>query len=75
MRTVQLGRDASTQVSHENKVDTAMKDADIKYSVKEKAGLEKSVRGEFSDCSCLSLSSYSFTVLENYVKIAYADGC
>ena len=46
MRTVQLGRDASTQVSHENKVDTAMKDADIKYSVKEKAGLEKSVRGK-----------------------------
>merc|ERR1719311_1330541 len=34
---------AYEKVSHENKVDTAMKDADIKYSVKEKAGLEKSV--------------------------------
>merc|ERR1719463_628826 len=34
---------AYEKVTHENKVDTAMKDADIKYSVKEKAGLEKSV--------------------------------
>ena len=63
------------KVSHETAVDTAMKEADIKYSVKEKAGLEKSVRGEVSDCSCLSLSVYSLTALENYVKIAYANGC
>jgi hypothetical protein len=34
---------AYEKVSHENAVDTAIKEADIKYSVKEKAGLEKSV--------------------------------
>jgi len=34
---------AYEKVSHEQAVDTAMKEADIKYSVKEKAGLEKSV--------------------------------
>jgi len=34
---------AYEKVSHETAVDNAMKEADIKYSVKEKAGLEKSV--------------------------------
>jgi hypothetical protein len=34
---------AYEKVTHETKVDTAIKEADIKYSVKEKAGLEKSV--------------------------------
>jgi hypothetical protein len=34
---------AYEKVSHEQAVDTAIKEADIKYSVKEKAGLEKSV--------------------------------
>merc|ERR1719316_1485950 len=39
----QTSAKAYEKVSHETAVDTAMKEADIKYSVKEKAGLEKSV--------------------------------
>jgi hypothetical protein len=39
----QTAQKAYEKVTHENNVDTAIKEADIKYSVKEKAGLEKSV--------------------------------